>query len=482
MKLLALLSTISMFITLGLNAQVSFELTHKYEDSHYLINGIEAKNQCIYLVGRKGNHYNRFDGLIMKIEPGGDTTTRYIKQPNASIKLGGVYETESNSFLAFGGKCDTLDNINYISIIRFNENLDIIYTKNYIIPSEYDGFGYTSSIEKDSLIYVGGEYYTYPSYHKTACILTTNQNADSLDAFIFDEYPTAQKTSDLVFNQDSTELWMIGNNFDIYAGGEKISLDLDLNINELTRIPEIDDCIRAKWANEQQLMIGGRYIGDRATNNDHYLMRVDTGINVLETLHIGSPDTIEFAAWDKCMDFTDPNHIYIGGTSDEEIAMGPSMPNLIMVSKTDVQLNLKRRLLYGNGDWYYHIMSVIATSDGGVLLCGYTFDYESAPNHRDLYVLKLDGDYFVDIPTTPANQPVAVIPWPNPGTDRLNIKSRINRGEICFYNSNGSEVYSAPIIRGDQTINTQNWSAGTYYYQVIKNQKSIDHGKWIKTL
>ncbi|MBI9034601.1 MAG: T9SS type A sorting domain-containing protein, partial [Bacteroidales bacterium] len=466
--------------TLGANAQGLLEISYKTDSTHYIVNGIEADNLSVYLAGSIEYSDNDSDGMLMKLEPSGDTTIRYFSCPYAKITMKGIVQMGANSFYTFGSYEDTINDMHYASIFHCNENLESDLFRKYHIPTGFQEFSYVASVKNDSLLFVLGEVFT-PNYHRRSCIYTLNHNADSLDFVILDEgYSGGQRADDLEFNSDSTRLWLFGRHFNFLAGAERATLDLDLDILDFTPIVDIHDCLSVKWVNENELVVGGRLLGDRDTNTDHYITKLDTNMNSGMFNIIGSPDTLDFAAWAKCMDFTDSNHIYIGGTSDEENVLGPSRPNLISVSKVDSDLELKRTLIHGNGLWYYYIYTVIATSDGGVVLAGFTYDYESAPEHRDLYVLKLSADLFVDIPLTEAEQKVVVLPYPNPGTDQLNLKSTINKGQLRIFDRSGLEIYTSEIHLGLNTINTQSWPAGAYHYSVFDNKHLIDSGVWIK--
>ncbi|MBI9035307.1 MAG: hypothetical protein JEZ03_12625 [Bacteroidales bacterium] len=479
-KTLVILIITIAITTLGANAQGLLEISYKTDQSHYIVNGIEADNHSVYFAGLVEYSDHDSDGMLMKLEPCGDTIIRYFSCPNAITTMKGIVQMEANSFYTFGSYEDTISDLHYASIFHCNENLETDLFRKYKIPTGFQEFGYVASVKNDSLLFVLGEVFT-PNYQGRSCIFTFNYNADSLDFVILDEgYSGGQRADDLEFNSDSTRLWLFGRHFNFLSSAERASFDLDLNILDFTPIDDIHDCLSVKWVNECELVIGGRALGDRDTNTDHYIAKLDTNMNDLSSILIGTPDTLDFAAWKRCMDFADPNHIFIGGTTDEENVMGPSRPNLIMISKVDSDLNLKRTLIHGNGLWYYYIYTVIATSDGGVILAGYTYDYESEPDHRDLYVLKLSADLFVDIPLTEAEQKAVVLPYLNPGTDQLNLKSTINKGQLRIFDRSGLEIYTSEIHLGLNTIDTQSWAAGAYHYSVFDNKHLIDSGVWIK--
>jgi len=70
---------------------------------------------------------------------------------------------------------------------------------------------------------------------------------------------------------------------------------------------------------------------------------------------------------------------------------------------------------------YYIVF--LATNDGGCLMVGCRYDYETQDQERDIYIAKVNSDgLIVWTQEIPMGKQVTTV-FPNPGTNRLNIKN-----------------------------------------------------------
>jgi len=129
----------------------------------------------------------------------------------------------------------------------------------------------------------------------------------------------------------------------------------------------------------------------------------------------------------------------------------------------------------------YMLFSVVATKDGGVMLAG-TRAEVGAPNYyRDGYIIKLDSTgCFVGLSENSNIQIKDVLVYPNPGKEKLVIRTALKNCVIHLFDMKGLEVLNKPLTRHITEINTQLLTSGTYVYVVQQNKRIIDKGKWIK--
>ena len=72
------------------------------------------------------------------------------------------------------------------------------------------------------------------------------------------------------------------------------------------------------------------------------------------------------------------------------------------------------------------------------------------------------------------------VAYPNPGKDVLNIRTGLRDAWVEVYDMNGRMVYGRVITDNVTTINTSDWSYGTYIWKVLVDGKEAESGKWIK--
>ena len=135
---------------------------------------------------------------------------------------------------------------------------------------------------------------------------------------------------------------------------------------------------------------------------------------------------------------------------------------------------------YG-GDAYYFMYSILATNDGGCLMVGNRYDFETQNQERDIYIAKVNSDGLIvwtqEIPFN--KQPTTV--YPNPGTNLLNIKTQNHELLFELVNINGQVVIKKTLNKNQITISTESLNPGMYFYRLLdRKNKNAETGKWIK--
>jgi len=86
---------------------------------------------------------------------------------------------------------------------------------------------------------------------------------------------------------------------------------------------------------------------------------------------------------------------------------------------------LKWQKYYG-GDACYLLMSILATQDGGCVMAGSRYDYQTQNMERDVYILKVDEDGLITWAYNIPEVTKETLIYPNPGND-LNICKNFSR-------------------------------------------------------
>lgn len=269
--------------------------------------------------------------------------------------------------------------------------------------------------------------------------------------------------------------------------GQIIIFDSSFNICQVDSIPNyVGNCCTVKSLNDTAYFLAGNkyYAFSNESYNIALMKMIFPNLEINSAIVGRSADTMDFAGTFQGMDFINPSNIYIAGTSN--ISFGgyyAYQPSWYLISRFDSTLNLYWTKYYG-GDAYYVLQSVTATSDGGAIVAGTRFDYLNHPeNQLDVYVLKIDSTGLYT--NVDKEEPVPVydaIVYPNPGSDYLIVQSgpQVSGAVFRMYDMLGRQVMEERLTSTLLRFNAGSLAAGTYPWQIIFNNKTIENGKWVK--
>lgn len=184
-------------------------------------------------------------------------------------------------------------------------------------------------------------------------------------------------------------------------------------------------------------------------------------------------DTVEHCAVGEAMDFIDENNIYVAGVTNFTVPLSAFPPaTQFIVANYDRNLNKRWEKRYGDNIHFKYMRGVLATSDGGALLYGYTFDNNSQLR-TDIYIVKIAGDGTVDSETViPVNNAIKV--FPNPATDFINLEFPKNIGQqlsLRIYSITGQIMMKNNKYQKD-AIDIQQLPKGNYLLELVDLENS----------
>jgi hypothetical protein len=268
-----------------------------------------------------------------------------------------------------------------------------------------------------------------------------------------------------------------------YSMGQIITIDSTLKIVGVDSIPN-----EVYWYNSlKKINDSGYYLsGNKHPNQsyDYAIMFLNENNNCKKLSVLGQNDTIDYAGITKSMDFLTSDTIFLGATSNIALFSGHygNQDSWFVLSNFDSDLNLRWTKYYG-GDAYYMLESVVATKDGGAILVGTRYDYQTQSNICGIYLVKVNGNGVLT--NDDHNRPPIVhdaIVFPNPGSDYLIIESgpQISGAQFMMTTINSKQIVSKTLDTGKITVPTQFLQSGTYVWQVVFKDRIIETGKWIK--
>jgi len=230
------------------------------------------------------------------------------------------------------------------------------------------------------------------------------------------------------------------------------------------------------------LIVAGTYT--KVVNRDlqHYLgiKKFDTDFQIEKEIFLTNPDTMIYAAWSNCLDINAEGDICVVGSFDNALGFFTDYYDLVYIAKLDPNLNLLSERYIGR-DAEYTVFCMTATSDGGIAVGGYQYDY--LVNHDqegDPFIIKTDAGLWLDVPQLKEENVHRALVYPNPGNNELNIRTTVTDAVFRLYNLNGTLLIEQPVNQLITSLITSSLPQGAYMWTLLKQGQIIDKGKWIK--
>ena len=212
---------------------------------------------------------------------------------------------------------------------------------------------------------------------------------------------------------------------------------------------------------------------------------IDTGLSVLDSNYIYLPDSLDNAGG---MDFRTTDSVFMGGTHNTnwDVTYPPQFEHenhklVLQCSNLYTDEIYWTTMFAGNGN--YMMKNLFVTSDNQCVVMSTFYDWQSNPvQERDIVLFKVNGNGVVTYSGYVNDQNQKFTSYPNPGTDRLNIKTNNNELYFELFDINGRQVIGNKKINDNKpVINTSSLKPGIYFYRLSNPEtKTIETGKWIK--
>lgn len=187
----------------------------------------------------------------------------------------------------------------------------------------------------------------------------------------------------------------------------------------------------------------------------------------------------------KSIDTTkDGRFTYWGGTYNI-YGLNPlfsSYRSSFILTKLDATYQNVWQKIYG-GDAYYSMEGILATSDGGCVMYGRRYNYNTN-SEIDGIVIKVDGNGVVTSETTIPIPQTSITAFPNPSMGQLNFKketpSVFERFDVLVFDISGKLVYQKKETDLSEMFDLSHLAEGNYMYQIQQQGVIKAVGKWGK--
>ncbi|MDD5507044.1 MAG: T9SS type A sorting domain-containing protein [Bacteroidales bacterium] len=480
---------ISAFIGFQVCGQNTFEITFAREEDQKIHQVVEDEEGNFVLVGIIRNLETGFpEGYILKIDESGNLLNEEIFHINDTI---------SNYFFDIHFFNDQyyiigthFTNLWYLVL---NKDLEIQNQTVHGIPPD-SWFSYMNSIlDSDSNFVITGyttRWDTYPNGdtipNSDVFFYKLSTEGDSITSKFYPTDDVLTMSFDIIEKPDSSGYFAYGFKYsaDLPYAGQRFELSKDMDSIFVDTIPYgLYSYCSLEILNDSSILICGGG-GDHEVFGQYSLNALSTTIDN-HAINYGAfkkeENMREFSSYFQGVSRFEDN-IYIGGNSNFNYAnpFFSESDSWFHLVKINPDITPRWEYWYG-GDAYYHMYSMIATSDGGCLMVGNRYDSEIQYLERDIYVVKVNSDGLIvwteEIPLI--NRTASV--YPNPGTNQLNIRVPQKESDFELINQKGQVVIRQSIKNSPSTINTERLESGIYFYRVLNKKTSIiESGKWVK--
>jgi hypothetical protein len=311
-------------------------------------------------------------------------------------------------------------------------------------------------------------------------IFKLSENLDSVSCKIYNQHWTEEQ--DLIERSDHKGYYFLVNGFVSTGTGKILSLDTNFNVDKITVLTDgVGYHGTLKLLDSTHIIVGGEKVPIGNLSQSTAIQLYDTNFNLIHYVDYSKPDTIEFPALFKSVDFSDPLSVFIGVASNIQFDEFAEVDNWYRLNNIDTAFNLKWERYYG-GDGNYVLYGILATHDGGCLMYGTFWDYHNITDYtRYIRLIKVSKDGLLSIENgKPGVNVREVILYPNPGTDKIVVESGLKNLVVTFFDINGRCILKQQIQSKVESLDVSELVAGIYFYRFTDGDKVVETGKWIK--
>jgi len=469
-------------------AQSTFNLHFAHPEDDRFSNLIENSLGEIICIGTRNSNYlgySDYKGLIYKIGSTGDTISRTYRFADTAITFQSICENPDGSYLIIGTVFPPPYHDHLMMTMILDSGLNYLSKKVFVFPN-YTHFQLYHTIADADGYYLLGKItneYEYGYIDHLFCRL--GFNGDTLYTRLYPDIPEPLNFESVLFNNDSTEIWIIGQGFNGEFIPSKLTLDKAFNIIDFCAMPDpyqLGLPMTVKWVSDSTLFLMGRYnlwlttgIGDDKIG----ISIIDTSFTYSPVTYFGYDETSDYPAYTNGFDFRNNDSIFIMGTIGIISLFWPTQNNSVIFGHLDGELNT-RVIQYFGGDSYYMAEDIHVCNDGGILMTATSYNDEINDWEKDIVFWKVDKNGLI---TGIQDQEIALnIPsiFPNPGNEAIFLDCGKLSAEMELFDITGLKVMDVLLNSGTNKIVTSSLKPGIYLCILRFSNGTQETIKWVK--
>lgn len=468
--------------------QSSFEVTISNVKDQIINSVVENYESGFVLVGRI-HHFETGlpGGYILKVDCNGSLLLESIIQPDdsTSYQFFNIHYF-NNYYYVLGSKSIVNTDKWALWFLMLNSELEVASEKLLYLPTNKWISYMNSIIDSDSNIMITGyttHYDTISPYNNDPFYVKLSITGDSINSVFFSTSSHWDRPFDLIESKDSANYHIFYSYYDNTSSGQMVTINKNFELLNVLPIPKgVHNYYSPVFINDTSFLICGAGTPALSYVNHLNVVSITEAGQLVNYNHFFINENMrdQPTMYQGVSKFG--NNIYVGGTSNYDYTnpFFSSFNSWFHLIKINADLTPIWEYWYGD-DAYYFLYSILATNDGGCIMVGNRYDYETQDQERDIYIVKVNNDGLIvwtqEIQT---NRKLTKV-FPNPGTSQLNIKTELKEFNFELINLNGQSIIKQMFNSDFNTINTESLKMGMYFYRIIDNKNElIETGKWIK--
>lgn len=473
-----LISTLLLCILAHFAYSQEFEYLSILPEIQVGTNVIETNEGDFIISVNKSVHFDSaYHHRLVKLNHLGEYTQEAILKNDTFHLFMSVAIKEDLGFVIIGQGTNLYTNQKFLWFGQFDNNLALIQSKKHPFDLDY-ALLTAKKNENGNFIIAGSRVHNTIGLPILPYVIELDNQGNLIQSKM--NFPTIglKAISDILIRRDSSGYLLFGDDFII----------LDSALNVIYNQDNMPFTLRTQghinYFNDSIYIFSGKQNFDISTLTsvrDIGIGITDLQFNELHHDFFGLYDTTDFPAPLQSVSVTG-NTIYCGGMANMNLYQYPvsDYSSHFVLAQYDSVLN-RQWLKYYGGDAYYIMYSLLATADGGCIMVGYRYDFNTN-NKLDLYVLKVDanGNAITSTAIPLENELIANI-YPNPFVDYFKLETEANKTlNFRLFSTSGQLIREAKFYNNLEMNDLSNLSQGVYFYTIMDSNQVLKSGKVLK--
>lgn len=422
--------------------------------------------------------------LILKLDSYGNIINQkeIIKNDTSFGLCYGLEKSNSNYFL-LATMTDTLtphdNNITYVC--ELTPDLEVVWEKYHLLPPPYNNHSlidFLLDADSNLIVKAKADSSQY-GYNDLLLTMVFDMNGNRLDLNFYDGWKEYGVYSDMILNEDSTAIYLIGRYIrPASQGTEFIEMDMDLNITNYINFIDEDHYVgtplSAKMLPNGNIIHASKTWGEPNYEQDLFVRILDPELNTIHDTIIPYPENVYLPTYNG-LGFIDPDKIWVA-TFEGIPTIFPGS-EIFRLHIFDSNLNLLGSKEFG-GSIRYWFFNLLMCSDGGCLLTGVVPDYNGSMYTNGYIIKVMPEDIITNAEDTPFTHDMDVIVFPNPFKNEIQIHTSRKGLTFILYDLTGNCILSDKICDiPHKSLLTGNLESGFYFYNIKYEDRLIQCGK-----
>lgn len=479
--------TTSIILLISLNSftQNTFEFLLEYpvvknsagmveDESGSLISIISEASGTSYAGGENTLAY------ILKISKDGDTLTKHYPMGDTLFYFSNIIAKENGGYLITGiARHPEAENYSLL-VMEVDADLNLVWRKVHDLNGYMLAVIHRVFCLNDGYILAGFVCY-FPCVGKFPYMVRIDKEGNIMYSQVYFD-STSSPRFDYMITKDTSRIWLFtSGGLEPINGGSRMVFDMYFNHLYSESVPNVHmSMFTALWHSDSAFLLSyrGQRAGAPIEDNEVCIGLYDTLFNTTHLVSFGAPDTNDYPGSFRSSDFKHYDTIFFTGFKNVDLGYpSPYAVSWIMVGQLNQNLE-PRYLHFIGGDAYYKTYYIVATNDGGCVVCAGKWSPEIEV--YDLLFLKLNSQGLL----TGTNAKDVILKksllWLNAATNYLHIQTALYNANLTIYNIDGTPVMKHTVMEINEQISVGHLRAGAYIYTISTPDGYSENGKFIK--